>query len=181
MSRAAGNRADRAAATDRAPTTGGFWLALAAFGVLIAATQFVPARPAPLMRDLALALLVLAVVFAGLPFFQLRRHGATPPGEYFVHTTTVARRGLYAIVRHPQYLGYDFLAWGLATLALYWGTILPAIAFTAGLAMQARAEEEHLLRRFGDEYRAYRRLVPRFGLLTGLVRYLGRRRTRDGA
>jgi protein-S-isoprenylcysteine O-methyltransferase Ste14 len=158
--------------TDRAPATGGFWLAVASFVVLIGATQFVPARPAPLMRGVAVALLILAVVFAGLPFLQLRRHGVPLVGG---HTVAVAQQGLYAIVRHPQYLGYDFLTWGLAILALYWGTILPAIAFTAGLAMQARAEEEYLLERFGDDYRAYRRMVPRFGLLTGLVRFWRRR------
>jgi protein-S-isoprenylcysteine O-methyltransferase Ste14 len=149
---------------------------MAAFVVLIAAMPFVPARPAPLMRGLALALLLLAVLFAGLPFLQLPRFGKTPKGEAFVHTTAVARHGLYAVIRHPQYLGYDFLAWGFTTLALYWGTIIPAIVVTAGMAAQARAEEAYLVERFGDEYRAYRRTVPRFGLFTGLVRYLRRRR-----
>jgi protein-S-isoprenylcysteine O-methyltransferase Ste14 len=101
-----------------------------------------------------------------------------PDAYGYLLTTTVAQRGLYAVVRHPQYLGYDFLAWGLATFFLYWGTILPAIAVTVGFAIQARAEEDHLLDRFPDAYRAYRRTVPRFGLLTGLVRYLRRRRGR---
>jgi len=160
----------------RPPATGGLRLAAAAFVVLVAAAWFVPARPAPLMRGLAVLLLVLGAVFAGLPFAQLRRHGAVPDGARFIQTTAVADRGLYAIVRHPQYLGCDFLAWGLAVLALYWGTILPAIAVTAGLALQARAEEAYLVERFGDAYRAYRRTVPRFGVLTGLVRYLRRRR-----
>jgi protein-S-isoprenylcysteine O-methyltransferase Ste14 len=161
----------------QAPPRGGLWLAVGAFAVLLAAMPFVPARPAPLMRALATTLLTLAMVFAGLPFLQLRRHGAAPAGQPFVRTTAVARRGLYAVVRHPQYLGYDFLVWGLAALTLYWGTILPAMAFTAGLAAQARAEEEQLLERFGDDYRAYRRMVPRFGLLTGFARYLRRRRS----
>jgi protein-S-isoprenylcysteine O-methyltransferase Ste14 len=62
----------------------------------------------------------------------------------------------------------------LATFSLYWGTILPAIAFTIGVAIQARDEEAYLLDRFGDPYRTYMRTVPRFGLFTGLVRYLRR-------
>lgn len=166
------------AVTERAPATGGLWLAAASFVALVAAALLVPTPPAPLMRGVSCVLLAMAVAFAGLPVMHLRRFGAVPTGARFVHTTAVARRGLYAIVRHPQYLGFDFLAWGLATFSLYWGTILPAIAFTVGLAMQARAEEAYLLDRFGDAYRAYRRTVPRFGLLTGLVRYLRRRRER---
>lgn len=163
------------AVTARAPVGGGFWLAIAAFVALVAAALLVPTPPAPLMRVVSLCLLALAVVFAGLPILQLRRFGMVPVGARFVHTTAVAQRGLYAVVRHPQYLGFDFLAWGLATFSLYWGTILPAIAVTVGLAIQARAEETYLLDRFPDAYRVYRRTVPRFGLLTGLVRCLRRR------
>jgi len=153
----------------------GFWLAVASFVALIVAMPFVPAQPAPLMRGIALVLLCLAAVFVGLPVVQLRRHGAAPDGARFTETTAVAQHGLYAIVRHPQYLGFDLLAWGLATLALYWGTILPAIALTIGISMHTRAEEDRLLACFGDAYRAYMRTVPRFGVITGLVRYLRRR------
>lgn len=168
-------------APEHAPTSGGFWLAVVSFAALIAATPFVPARPAPLMRGVAFALLFLALLFAGLPFVQLPRLGKAPAGGRYTHTTAVAHQGLYAIVRHPQYLGYDFLVWGLAILSLYWGTIIPAITFTAGLSTQARTEEAYLLERFGDEYRAYRQTVPRFGPFTGLVRYLRRRRAARNA
>jgi protein-S-isoprenylcysteine O-methyltransferase Ste14 len=154
--------------------TPAFRLAAASFVALIAALPFVPAQPAPLMRGIALVLLCLAAVFVGLPVLQLRRHGAAPDGGRFWETTAVAQRGLYAIVRHPQYLGFDFLAWGLATFALYWGTILPAMVLTFAVSRHTRAEEDRLRSRFGDVYRAYMRTVPRFGLITGLVRYLRR-------
>jgi protein-S-isoprenylcysteine O-methyltransferase Ste14 len=161
------------------PPAAGCWIATATLVVLVVATQIVDTTPAPLMRGLALTLLGLAVVFAGLPFIQLRRYGAVPPGQSYMETTTVARRGLYAIVRHPQYLGCDFLAWGLAASAPHWGTILPAIVVTVAFSRQARAEERYLIEKCGDDYRAYRRTVPRFGLLTGLLRWV-RRTRRDG-
>lgn len=162
---------------DRPPGARSFWLWAPGFVLLVVATQLVKTTPAPLMRGVSFTLLGLAVLFAGLPIIQLRRYGAASAGAGFTATTAVAQRGLYAIVRHPQYLGYDFLVWGIATSAPHWGTILPAIAFTAALSVQARAEEGYLLEKFGDAYRAYMRTVPRFGLLTGLVRYL--RRLRD--
>jgi protein-S-isoprenylcysteine O-methyltransferase Ste14 len=156
-----------------------FWVGATAFVVLLVATQVTDSTPAPLMRGVSFMLLGLAVVFGGVPFFQLRRFGAAPSVGSYMATTMVARRGLYAIVRHPQYLGCDFLAWGLAASAPHWGTILPAIVFTMACSRQARAEERYLLETFGDDYRAYRRTVPRFGLLTGLLRWV-RRTRRDG-
>lgn len=161
-----GEAEDREAEAAKLPT-GGLWLGATAFVVLIVGTRIGDASPAPVMRGLSVTLLGLAVIFGGLAFVQLRRNGAS---------TTVAQRGLYAIVRHPQYLGADFLAWGLATSAPHWGTIVPAVALTAALSYQARAEEGYLLEVLGDAYRAYMRTVPRFGLLTGLVRYARRAR-----
>jgi protein-S-isoprenylcysteine O-methyltransferase Ste14 len=161
------------------PPAAGCWIATATFVVLVVATQVVDSAPAPLMRGVSFTLLGLGAVFGGLPLVQLRRHGGAPPGRSCMATTTVAQRGLYAIVRHPQYLGCDFLAWGLAASAPHWGTILPAIVVTVAFSRQARAEERYLIEKFGDDYRAYRRTVPRFGLLTGLLRW-GRRTRRDG-
>jgi protein-S-isoprenylcysteine O-methyltransferase Ste14 len=158
------------------PPAAGCWIATATFLVLVVATRVVDSEPSPVMRGLAVTLLGLGAVFAGLPFLHLRRHGAVPPGQNYMATTAVARHGLYAFVRHPQYLGYDFLAWGLVASAPHWGTILPAVVLTAALSRQARAEERYLFEKFGDEYRAYRRTVPRFGLFTGLVRWIRRRR-----
>ena len=163
----------------RPPGACAFWIWAPAFLALIVGTQVVDVSPTPLMRGLSFTLFGLAVVLGGLPFVQLRRHGAAPSGASYMATTAVAQRGLYAVVRHPQYLGYDFLVWGFAASRPHWATIIPAVVFTAAIARQARVEERYLIERFGEAYRAYRRTVPRFGLLTGLVRYV-RRRRRDG-
>lgn len=158
------------------PRTGGSWLATAAFVALVGAVILVDSRPTPVMRGLAIIFLGAGVLFTALPFHQLRRYGAAPMGGGYMQTTAVAQRGLYALVRHPQYLGHAFLAWGLAASTPHWFTILPALAVSVGCRAQAHGEERVLLERFGDVYRAYMRTVPRFGLLTGLVRYARRAR-----
>lgn len=162
---------------DAPPSARGLWLWIPGFLVLIVAGEVVDIHPTPLMQGVSFTLFGLAVLFAGLPFVHLRRHGAVHPGDSYMATTVVARHGLYAIVRHPQYLGYDFLVWGLVAATPHWATILPAAALTVAFSLQARAEERHLLRRFGEAYRAYMQTVPRFGVLTGLLRY-GQRRWR---
>jgi protein-S-isoprenylcysteine O-methyltransferase Ste14 len=74
----------------------------------------------------------------------------------------VAHRGLYAIVRHPQYLGLAVAALGLA---LMWPRFLTLVLYAIMLWLYyllARDEERRMLNRFGDSYRAY---LDRTGML----------------
>jgi protein-S-isoprenylcysteine O-methyltransferase Ste14 len=68
--------------------------------------------------------------------------------------------GIRARTRHPVYLGHlcEMLAWSLGSgLLVNFG--LTAFAVLTG-AMMIRMEDRELERRFGDEYRRYRRQVP---------------------
>jgi len=77
-----------------------------------------------------------------------------------IRSAPIERRGPYALMRHPMYAGALVVLlfspefsrnWivvrGLAILYMYYGT---------------RIEERRLLERYGEEYRAYMRDVPRF-------------------
>lgn len=68
--------------------------------------------------------------------------------------------GIRSRVRHPVYLGHlcEMLGWTLGTgLAVCW--LLTVFAIVTG-ALMIRMEDAELERRFGDEYRRYRRVVP---------------------
>lgn len=68
--------------------------------------------------------------------------------------------GIRRLVRHPIYLAHfcEMLAWSLGTgLAVCYG--LTAFALITG-AFMIRLEERELERRFGEEYRTYRKAVP---------------------
>ena len=58
--------------------------------------------------------LLLALTFFVPPFFHLTRLGEPKDGEGFYATSKLVDKGLYGIVRHPQYLGYTMLLFGLA-------------------------------------------------------------------
>jgi len=75
----------------------------------------------------------------------------------------LATDGLYALVRHPQYTGLLLGLFGEGVV--HWPTLFsvalfPVIALAYGLL--ARNEEKRMLARFGEEFRAYRQLVPMF-------------------
>lgn len=100
---------------------------------------------------------------AGLALFAA---GARP----FASFTQLAGRetgdlvtdGIYRYSRNPQYAGNVLLSAGTAVAA----RSIPASAFTVGMAAVYRvyvvAEEAHLERAFGGEYRRYRDRTPRW-------------------
>ncbi len=71
--------------------------------------------------------------------------------------------GVYARMRHPQYTGLFLIVFGEGVV--HWPTIVSVLAFpivVIAYTMLARKEEQHVLEKFGDEYRAYQRRVPMF-------------------
>lgn len=76
--------------------------------------------------------------------------------------------GPYAYSRNPMYVAWTALYLGVAFLfdAAWLLAALPAVALATHRTV--RREERSLARAFGDEYRAYRRDVPRYLSLGGL-------------
>jgi protein-S-isoprenylcysteine O-methyltransferase Ste14 len=98
-------------------------------------------------------------------------------GWYEVHRASRAGRlattGLYGAVRHPQYTGILLAIFGQL---VHWPTIptlLLAPLIGWAYIRLARREEARLSERFGETYRAYRRVVPAFlPRATGWRRFL---------
>jgi protein-S-isoprenylcysteine O-methyltransferase Ste14 len=74
----------------------------------------------------------------------------------------LATSGLYARVRHPQYVGFVAVLFGFL---VQWPTILTLAMFPVLVWMYARLariEEREVRARFGPAYDAYAAQVPRF-------------------
>ncbi len=85
----------------------------------------------------------------------------------------VATKGLYAVIRHPQYVALAVAGVGLAIM---WPRFLTLVLFAVMLFLYyllAKDEERRMLARYGDSYRAYMdrtgMFLPQFaeGLLPG--------------
>lgn len=70
-------------------------------------------------------------------------------------------RGPYRFVRHPSYLGYFLMFFGLFFTWLNLLAVFPLAAIPGYMQVAAR-EEELLTRRFGEEYVRYQRTTGRF-------------------
>jgi len=86
---------------------------------------------------------------------------------YQVYSAKLLKRGvvsggLYARIRHPQYLGLGIAGAGLL---LYWPRFIILILYLTMLFVYyflARNEEGRMLRRYGESYRQYMEKVPMF-------------------
>jgi methanethiol S-methyltransferase len=86
----------------------------------------------------------------------------------------LATTGIYAYVRHPQYVGFILVMFGFL---LQWPTLLTLAMFPVLVFMYvrlARTEERETLAEFGDAYQAYMAevpgFIPRFGSSGGKAR-----------
>jgi len=74
----------------------------------------------------------------------------------------LATGGIYARMRHPQYVGFILVMFGFL---LQWPTLLTLAMFPVLVVMYvrlARHEEQDALREYGGEYRRYMAHVPGF-------------------
>ena len=117
-----------------------------------------------------------AIVFGWMPIFVLRRKGGVPKGESYVHTTVIVDTGIYAVVRHPQFLAGILLSLALILVAQHWLIIIIGVLAMAFMYVDALRIDRHEIDKFGDEYRRYMQIVPRLNALVGLIRLLRRRR-----
>ncbi|WP_372797466.1 isoprenylcysteine carboxylmethyltransferase family protein, partial [Litorivivens sp.] len=108
-------------------------------------------------------------IVAMLLGYALVFYGATLVAEGWMRIHQARRSailmtdGIYAHVRHPQYMGLFLIVFGEGVV--HWPTIVSVLAFPIivfAYTMLARKEERQMLAQFGDDYRAYQRHVPMF-------------------
>jgi protein-S-isoprenylcysteine O-methyltransferase Ste14 len=115
-------------------------------------------------------LALVALVFLIVPVVQFKRHGGAAPGDIFANTTVVVDTGLYAVVRHPQFLAMPVLVAGIALLAQRWGVALVGAAAVGAFLVDFSRADRRDVAKFGQSYREYMQRVPGWNPLAGLWR-----------
>ena len=117
---------------------------------------------APARRWLGGAIAFAAVFGLGLwSVLTMRRSGQSE--NPWKPTVSIVDRGPYRMTRNPMYLQMVLVCLGVA-IALFsvWTLLLtPAVAWVLH-RLAILPEEEYLERKFGDQYRAYKRRVRRW-------------------
>lgn len=125
---------------------------------------------------IGIAFLIPAFVLWLLPVFTLRTYGDIDPGGSFLATTELVDKGIYRLIRHPQYLGFMLLSIGMCFYFQLDMTIIFSALTIIFLAFGIREEEKLLTNQFGEDYEEYKKRVPSLNIFISLFRLLKKKR-----
>jgi len=154
--------------------------ALAAVGQIILAFIFYNEDGNTAIINLGWVILWISAIFGWLPIFTFKKYGGVAKGKSYIQTSALVDRGVYAIVRHPQYLAIILMGLSLPLISQHW--LVAALGVIVIVITYANTfdEEASNIVKFGDEYRQYMQRVPRLNFLIGTIRVIMQRgRTRS--
>jgi len=116
------------------------------------------------------------IVFGWLPVVEFRKKGRVRKRRSYIHTTKLVDTGVYSIVRHPQFV--TFILWAIAGMLLFqhWIIIILGIPIMPLIYIDLIRADKSSIKKFGDDYKAYMKKVPRANFLLGIIRLLQRRK-----
>ncbi len=141
--------------------------------IIMAFVLYDPEGNMPLV-NLGWGVLIVSAVFGWLPIFTFRMKGKVQ-GRGYIHTTVLVDSGVYAIVRHPQYLAGILINIALPMITPQWIVAGLGLVATGINYYDTFTEEEDCIKKFGQEYLLYMERVPRLNFIRGLFRVIIRR------
>ena len=147
------------------PLGAAFWLGVFAW-MINPAWMAWSSMPLPIgLRWAGVSFLVVGSLLLAWTFRSLGRNLTDTVVTREKHTLVV--HGPYRWVRHPLYSSAAMLVTALSLIAANWFFVASGTMLLCVLIMRTQIEEENLVARFGQSYRAYMartgRFVPRIG------------------
>ena len=118
--------------------------------------------------------LVFSIIIIWLAGGEFRKKGRAPKGESIVVTRILVDSGVYAVVRHPQYLGFILFVLALVLMSQHWLSIFSFIVGSALYYRDILREERMSVKKFGDDYKKYMERVPRMNSYLAFYDYFNR-------
>ncbi len=126
------------------------------------------------------ALLGLPIlIFAFFPMFTMKKYGRTEEDGNYMNTTKVVDKGIFAVIRHPQYFAYILLNVVFMLLSGQPAVFITGAATIIFFYFHMINEEKIMIEQFGDDYKEYMIKVPRMNVIWGIVLLAGRSRKAD--
>ena len=155
------------------PFVWGAWSILIVLQIILSFFLYKPGLP--VLRNIGWITLAVSAVFGWLPILAFRKKGGVSKGKSYIQTTVLVDSGIYALVRHPQYMSGALINLALILITQH-GLIatIGVVAVVLNYFITLKADQE-LIEKFGHDYKHYMQKVPRMNFLVGLIRLVGRR------
>jgi protein-S-isoprenylcysteine O-methyltransferase Ste14 len=106
---------------------------------------------------------VFGGLFIGLIYWTLTNLGKNLTDTVMTRSSaTLVATGPYRLVRHPFYVSVGLLLFAVTLLTANWFIGLASLAVMTLLIVRTTKEEQKLVEKFGDSYRAYMATTGRF-------------------
>ena len=90
----------------------------------------------------------------------------------FINTTKLVDTGVYSIIRHPLWLCWILLSISLTLISQHWLIVVFAVPICCIVYGETYFLDKGLVKKFGEEYKKYKKKVPRMNLILGLIKYV---------
>jgi protein-S-isoprenylcysteine O-methyltransferase Ste14 len=128
----------------------------------------------PSLKIIGIGLWILSAILGWIPIYIFRKRGGIPQGESYVKTTKLVDASIYSMVRHPQFLAGMFLSLAFILISQHWLVLIFGIPVIIIFYMGGLEEDSSGIEKFGKEYEEYMMKVPRFNIILGIIRKLGK-------
>ena len=152
-------------------------LTIAAVGQIILSFLLYNEEGSDAVTNAGWVILWISAIFGWLPILTLKKWGGVPEGKGYISTTQLVDRGVYGVVRHPQYLAGMLLGVALSLIAQHWAVAVLGLVVVVISYLDTYDEERACVAKFGEEYTRYAERVPRVNFVLGLVRLLRQSRS----
>jgi len=89
--------------------------------------------------------------------------------------------GVYAFVRHPEFLGHILIIFALIIVSQHWISLIVGTILIVLLCLAMIEEEKRNIEKFGDAYKDYMKRIPRINLIAGIIKQIhSKRKNKDG-
>ena len=143
------------------------------YGVLIISTIFLY-NSANLAKLLYAGWVVLA--FGVIFLFWSSKSRKKGHVEGSIGREFLVESGMYAFVRHPEFLGHILIIFALVIISQHWISLIVGAILIILLCLAMIEEEKRNIEKFGDAYRDYMKRVPRINLIAGIIKQIHSKR-----
>jgi len=147
-------------------------LTLAAVGQILLSFFLYDHNGNETVTNIGWIILWISAIFGWLPIFTMKKWGEVPKGKSYIQTTKLVDRGVFAIVRHPQYLAGMLMGVALSLIAQNWIVAVLGIIVIVVTYLDVFDEEKSCIEKFGDEYLDYMKRVPGVNFILGIFRWI---------
>ena len=128
----------------------------------------------PVAKNIGWGLIFLSAIFGILPIITFRMKGRVEKKKSYMHTTKVVTRGIYSILRHPQYMAGILINIGIILISQHWLIIIIGVTAIVLNYFDAIRADGNLIKKFGKEYSDYIKTVPGLNFIAGIIRLIKR-------